>query len=71
MKSAAHCPPSMGVYVRIRSAANGDDGNGDDCDGDDGNGDDGNGVGDGDHSISSTLTSRLATTTFTSLLPQI
>ena len=72
--------------MRIRSEADGDDGNGDDCDGgdghgddghdddsngDDGNGDDGHGVSDGDHSISCTLTSRLATSTFASKLPQI
>jgi len=37
----------VGVFVRIRSGAEGDEGNGDDGDGDDGNGD-GNGVGDGD-----------------------
>ena len=51
----------MGVCVRIRSAADGDDGDGDDGDGDDGDGDNGNGdnsdgdgVGDGDHSTRST-----------------
>ena len=56
MESAARFPPIVGVCVRIRSGADGDDGDGDDGDGDDGDGDDGDGdgVGDGDHSTRST-----------------
>jgi hypothetical protein len=49
---------------------NGDNGDGDDGVGDDGNGDDGYGVSAGDHSTSSTETSRLATSLFASKLPQ-
>jgi len=51
----------VGVCVRNRAWADGDDGDGDDGDGDDGDGDDGDGyggdgdgVGDGDHSTRST-----------------
>jgi len=61
VESAARFPPIVGVCVRIRSNADGDDGDGDDGDGDDGDGDDGDGddgdgdgVGDGDHSTRST-----------------
>jgi hypothetical protein len=53
-------PPIMGISVRIRSGADGDDGdgvddNGDDGDSDDGDGDDadGDGIGDGNDSTRS------------------
>ena len=53
--------------MRIRSGADGDDGDGDG----EGEGDgDGDGVGDSDHSTRSTYTSRLATSTPVSKLPQ-
>jgi len=62
-------PSIVGVCVRIRSGADGD-GDGGDGDGvGDGDGD-GDGVGDSDHSTRSTYTSRLATSTSASKLPQ-
>jgi hypothetical protein len=52
----------VGVCVHIWSRADGDGGGGDNGDGD--------GVGDGNYSTRSTLTSRLATSTLASKLPQ-
>jgi len=49
----------VGVCVRIRSGADGEDGNGN-----------GDSVGDCDHGTRSTYTSRLATSTSASKLPQ-
>jgi hypothetical protein len=42
-ESVTHFQPIVGVYVHIRSEAEGDDANGDNGDGDNGDGDDGNG----------------------------
>jgi len=66
-ESGTRFPLIVGVCVRIRSGADGDDGDGDG----EGDGDgDGDGVGDSDHSTRSTYTSRLATSTSASKLPQ-